>query len=130
MEYFYLIYIIIPLMIVLNAMEADTVETKKVRLMYSIPSILMILFIALIYFLRYIEVVDFLELIDYNPELFLVPILLSLIPVIFYLSGKRREKYLYVDMAIEEAEIVRERKSYNKKIIDVNIKTDEDIEIL
>lgn len=107
MEYFYLIYIIVPLMIIINAMEGDTKETKRVRILYSIPSILMILFIASLYFLRYIEVVDFLDLVDHNPKLFLLPMFLSIIPILFYLSGRKKEKYIYVDMAMTEAEFYR-----------------------
>jgi len=129
MEFFYLIYLVIPLMIILNAMEADTSKTKVLRLLYAIPSILMILFVGVMYLLKYLGVVDFMELIEYSPELFLVPMLLTLIPVILSSSGKKHEKYIYVDMAIEEAEIARERRNYNKKIIDVKIKTD-DIETL
>lgn len=128
MEFFYLIYLVIPLMIVLNAMEADTSKTKIIRLLYAIPSILMILFIAVVYLLKFINVIDFMELIEYSPELFLVPMLLTLIPIIFYYSGRKHEKYIYVDMAIEEAEVARERRNYNKKIVDVKIKTDDDIE--
>lgn len=126
MEYFYLIYIIIPLMIVINVLKADSKETKKIRLIYAIPSILMILFIASLYFLQYIDVIDFIKIIDNEPKLFLLPMFLSVIPIIFYLSGRKKEKYIYIDMAISDAERARDRK--NNNVVNIDIKSD-DLEI-
>lgn len=125
MEFFYLIYIIIPLFIILNALEADTKEAVKLRLLYAVPSFAMILFVGSLYFLKYLEIIDFIKMVDYNPKLFLVPIFLTLLPIIFYKVGKKKEKYLYVDMAINEAEIARDRQGYKKNIIDVKIKSDD-----
>ena len=108
MDYFYLIYLFIPVLIILNIFSSDEKKVRIYRFIGSIPSILLLIGIGIIYYLNYKEMLDFQELVDTNP---------FLLCIISYSVAKKKEKLLYVDIGSTELENIR----YNKKKQVINI---------
>ena len=117
MDYFYLIYLFIPILIILNIFSSDEKKVRLYRFIGSIPSILLLIGIGVMYYLNYKEVLDFQELVDTNPFLFFIPIIITIICIISYSVAKKKEKLLYVDIGSTELENIR----YNKKKQVINI---------
>lgn len=123
----FLIYALIPMLILINITQTDNKKIKKCRLIYGIPAII----------LNIINVGGFIwhhfyqkiTLFQDNLLFFLIPGLSLLLVLIVYNSGKRKEKIIQTEIASEEIEKVRNNSSSQKKH-DVILSGDDIIEKL
>jgi len=123
----FLIYALLPVIIIINITKTDNKKIKKCRFIHSIPAIILTL-INISYFIYdqfYKKITLFQE---YNYA-FLLPGLSLALVLIIYNSGRKKEKLIQTEIATEEIEKVRNVSSNNKRH-DVILTQDEEIEKL
>lgn len=123
----FLIYALIPVLIVLNIANTDNNKIKRCRLLYGVPAIIltMINIFVFIYDQFYKKVKFF----DENSFTFLLPGLSLMLVLIVYNSGRRQEKIIQTEIASNEIERLRNN-SVSSKRHDVVLSNEEIIEKL
>lgn len=123
----FLIYAIIPVLIVLNIAKTDNKRIRKCRLLYGIPAIIltMINVGGFLYNEFYKKISFFSE----NTYAFLIPGLSLLLVIIVYNSGKKYEKIIQTEIASSEMDRLRNSGTSQKRH-SVILSNEEEIEKL
>lgn len=109
----FLIYALIPVIIVLNIFKTDNKKIRKCRFIYGIPAI--ILTIVNVSLFVYDQFYESLTIFEENSFMFLVPGLFLLLVLIIYNSGRREERIIQTEIASSEIEKVRDVGKMNKR---------------
>lgn len=109
----FLIYAIIPVLIVINIAKTDNKKIRKCRLLYAVPAIILTI-VNVIGFL-YNEFYQKINFFSENPYAFLLPGLSLLLVLIVYNSGKKQEKMIQIEIASNEIDKVRNSGASQKR---------------
>ena len=109
----FLIYALIPVIIILNITRTDNKKIRKCRFIYGIPAI--VLTIINVSLFIYNEFYKKLELFEENSLAFLLPGLSLLLVLIIYNSGRKEEKLIQTEITASEIEKVRNIRTVNKR---------------
>lgn len=109
----FLIYVFIPIFIIVNIFNTLEDEIKKIRFKYSIPSIITTIINIII--LIYIIIVGKIPILEENPYLLFIPLILIIICMALYKAGKKQEKIIELNIASQEIESVRFKRSDIKR---------------
>lgn len=108
----FLIYALIPIIIVLNIFFTDNKKARRCRFVYAIPAI--ILNIINISFFVYHNFYKKITIFKESRFFFLVPPLLLLLVIIFYHSGKKEERIIKTEIMSLEIDKIKDTRGFNK----------------
>jgi len=109
----FLIYALIPVMIILNITKTDNKKIRKYRFIYGIPAIILTIFNVSLFI--YNQFYKKITLFDENSFAFLLPGLSLLLVLIIYNSGRKQEKIIQTEIAATEIEKARNIRINNKR---------------
>lgn len=117
MIYIELVFLILPFFIIINAFRESSRKIKKVKILYAIPSfILFILYFVLLYLELEYKISNYIE----DLTIYIIPLLLNLICLIFYNSSKEKIRRILATDAIKDIEEARNSKNYGKVSINID----------